>query len=979
MKPLTLNLLAAAIASACAMLPQPASAAHFPLLFSRDAAATDGIPAGEVREQMQGIAQVRLRGDATASFVGRARYRLREDGDVELHQGSVTVATGDAGNVIRVHMPQGVVGEVAGRGAVASFSVAGGESRGHVLEGGARIGGKAFAAQQFWKAGANGRVERVIAMGAQATPDAGGEAVSSLREGGAVAAAIHGFPTGFADALAASGAAAELVDAARRAQASAANPSLASFPSGDYALLVAHAARLSAPYGDAAFPGASADIVRSYLRYLADGGSGAEFLTVYARLMTQYVDLVRSGADPASFAGASQADILAFLSYQQRVNGFAALGADNRVLLEAYLTFLRAGGLPSAFVSGYTDLVTAYFQYLRGGGRPTDFAGATQDTLKAYLEFLSGSNLLVRLPAGDQALLQAYLASLRAGGSGFDFGAHYGEALIVFRAFLEAGHAPSDYTTLDLATLRNYMATLDATGLLELYLGESAGFYRELLAYLNAGGAIDLFPGLPSHAWPQYADALRAFHAYLADGGLPADYGALDGDTLLRYLRLLIESGRLEALLGDQAAFLRSYYEYIVAGHPAELFPQLPVYARYEEALRAYYAWLMAGGKPSDYTALTLAQIRAYIEALERAGLFALRFEGDIQTFLRNYYAWLASGGDPDLFADLPHDPPPPVAGKVQISTAMNMPGYIGKNYASSTTSPEDLSVDGNKVPNGSIPGGDFSIPAGATAHEVKNTDHIHIGRLTNATFARHNGSYALGPNQGLHYGYVSPLANIPTSGVVNYTLVGATNPTWSSGALSPGNFEGRLAIAFGASEYRVAIQGQITMPGDTYYTFSTPGGVDAVATQGTAQGNQYAFGWVPMSMTGTGRACSAGASCGLETNYQLGGEGGAGLTLTYLSYSDNNADDAFAGAVGFHKGSAPAAITSQALQTPVALTAPVTPSAGWQRWQGPTPHAALQPVVTRADAVHGSVSADATDARDRLERLFNGGIQFQP
>ena len=97
MKPLTLNLLAAAIASACAMLPQPASAAHFPLLFSRDAAATDGIPAGEVREQMQGIAQVRLRGDATASFVGRARYRLREDGDVELHQGSVTVATGDAG------------------------------------------------------------------------------------------------------------------------------------------------------------------------------------------------------------------------------------------------------------------------------------------------------------------------------------------------------------------------------------------------------------------------------------------------------------------------------------------------------------------------------------------------------------------------------------------------------------------------------------------------------------------------------------------------------------------------------------------------------------------------------------------------------------------------------------------------------------------------------------------------------------------
>ncbi|GAB1407108.1 hypothetical protein MASR1M8_10270 [Thermomonas brevis] len=258
------------------------------------------------------------------------------------------------------------------------------------------------------------------------------------------------------------------------------------------------------------------------------------------------------------------------------------------------------------------------------------------------------------------------------------------------------------------------------------------------------------------------------------------------------------------------------------------------------------------------------------------------------------------------MFASLPQPPlTPPVSGKVQISTAMNMPGYVGKNYASSTASAETVSVDGNQVPNGMIPGGDFSIPSGATAHEVKNTDYIHVGRLTNATFVRHNGSYALGPNQGLHYGFVPELSNIPTSGTVNYKVAGATRPTWSSGALAPGYFEGRLAIAFGSSEFRVAIQGQVTMPGDANYTFSTPGGVAAVATQGTAQGNQYAFGWVPMDLVGTGRACSAGASCGLETNFQLGGDGGTGLTLTYLSWSNNAADDAFAGAVGFHKDSA--------------------------------------------------------------------------
>ena len=444
------------------------------------------------------------------------------------------------------------------------------------------------------------------------------------------------------------------------------------------------------------------------------------------------------------------------------------------------------------------------------------------------------------------------------------------------------------------------------SGQLQALLGDRAEFLLAYYRHIAAGHAPDLVPQLP--AFGRYAGQLRDYYAYLAGGGLPAGYTALDSDTLLLYQRPFIASGQLQALLGDRAEFLLAYYQYIAAGHAPDLFPRLPAFNGYEEALRAYYAYLMAGGKPSAYTALPLEQIRAYIDALERSGLLGPRFGGDIAVFLRDYHAWLAAGGNPDLFASLPQSPStPPLTGKVQISTAMNMPGYVGKNYASSTASAETVSVDGNQVPNGLIPGGggDFSIPAGATAHEVKNTDYIHVGRLTNATFVRHNGNYALGPNQGLHYGFVPELSNIPTSGVVNYKVAGATRPTWSSGALDPGYFEGRLAIAFGSSEYRVAIQGQVTMPGDANYTFSTPGGVAAVATKGTAQGNQYAFGWVPMDLVGTGRACSAGASCGLETNFQLGGNGGTGLTLTYLSWSDNAADDAFAGAVGFHKDSA--------------------------------------------------------------------------
>src|SRR5690606_10651676 len=118
-------------------------------------------------------------------------------------------------------------------------------------------------------------------------------------------------------------------------------------------LLVSYAAQLQGAYGAPAFPGAGPDIIRAYLGYLSSGGQGQNFLAAYADVLAQYLDLLRAGAVPSSFEGASLADLNAFVAYTGRTSGFGDLSAQNRALIEAYLAFLAQGGNPDLFVRSY--------------------------------------------------------------------------------------------------------------------------------------------------------------------------------------------------------------------------------------------------------------------------------------------------------------------------------------------------------------------------------------------------------------------------------------------------------------------------------------------------------------------------------------------------------------------------------------------------------------------------------------------------
>lgn len=635
---------------------------------------------GERVTQGSGVTQIRLSNGAMLSFVEGAEFQLRPDGTVDLFKGNVTVTgAGTSDTVVRLGGEGS--GKISGTGSSGSFSVgtdANGRTRatGRVLTGLATIANgretKRFNAGQAWEV-ANGHprlaTSAPVAPVPQMTPQrqqqlaehtptppstpAAETQVAAISNGGPIAAAENGVPVVLGEALAAAGASGDIVSSGQRIEAAVANPSLETFPSNDLAALVAYAARLESLYGGQPFSQAQADVIRAYLNYLSSGQSQAQFLTVYAGLMVQFLDLVRSGAAPSSFSGTSLADINAFISYRSRTDGFAALSSQNRVLVDAYLAFVLGGGNADQFVARYTSLTSAYFAFIRGGGDPLAFQGATQATLSAYITFLNQSGLLVRLADGDRALLQAYLAN---GGTAFI--QQYRVALTAYFAYLQSGQLPSAYPAVDAATLRQYLETLQATGLFDQVLGAQAAFYAQYLAYLKQGGTIDGWQGLPANVFAGYAQALASYQAYLAAGGVPSAYTALDPAVLRQYLDALSAAGALDRFLGAQATFYAQYLAYLASGGTIDGWQGLPfnVFTGYATALQAYYAFLQNGGLPSAYTALTQDEIRQYLAALSAVGANEA-FLGQLASFYSAFFTYLANGGNPDLYTGMPKPP----------------------------------------------------------------------------------------------------------------------------------------------------------------------------------------------------------------------------------------------------------------------------------------------------------------------------------
>lgn len=846
---------------------------------------------GERVSQTSGVMQLRLPSGAMLSFVEGAEFQLRPDGSVDLFKGNVTVAGAAKGDTLVRLADQGTA-KITGSGSSGSFSV--GTDRngkpmatGRVLTGLAAIANgreeKRFLAGQAWEV-ANGHPRlamsapvapspRPVLAKAPVTPSPVEPAVVPITSGGPAAAAQNGVPVVLGEALAAAGAAGDIVSAGQRIEAAVTNPTLETFPSGDLAALVGYAAQIERLYGGTPFDQAQADIIRAYLGYLANGGSQAQFLSVYAGFMVQFLDLVRSGAAPSSFSGTTLADINAFLSYQSRSDALSGLSSQNRVLVDAYLAFIQQGGNADLFASRYTSLTAAYFAFLRSGGDPLAFEGATQETLNAYIAFLNQSGLLAQLAEADRTLLQAYLAN---GGAAFI--AQYRTALDAYFAYLSSGNLPSEYAAINPAVLRQYLETLQSSGLFAQVLGDRAEFFASYLAYLKQGGTIDGWQGLPANTYASYADALSAYAAYLQAGGVPSAYSGADLALLQQYLKALIDSGKLGSLLAGQAEFLSAYYAYLAGGGSADGYAGLPVYANYVSALEAYYAYLAAGGTPSAYTALTQAQILAYLKALTDSGVLASLFSGETLAFIEDFYLYLANGGNPDQFAGLPGG-----GGGGGGGTPQEPVAYVANAEATLIANPVTADVDtAGKITrlrfthNGSAL--DFNY-ASNPSNEAKEFGHFGDD-VAWTRYLDNTANDAINFNSHLLTG--TPSATIPASGKIDYRLVGGTAPTdFHAPEGEIGTFTGSLAVAFGSAP-AVGLAMDV-VAGSRSWHVQTAGGSADPSNGGLLIGTDRSFAGTSANLTTTstsGGGCSA--TCATSLNGNLFGQDAAYAAFVY-------------------------------------------------------------------------------------------------
>jgi hypothetical protein len=149
---------------------------------------------------------------------------------------------------------------------------------------------------------------------------------------------------------------------------------------------------------------------------------------------------------------------------------------------------------------------------------------------------------------------------------------------------------------------------------------------------------------------------------------------------------------------------------------------------------------------------------------------------------------------------------------------------------------------------------------AGGTLWKSDNGTHAEFGTDGILAWGRWTGNVtaqgvaqSYSANQGMHYVIGTPTAVMPTGGSANYSLIGATRPTYASGLLGPGTFSGSLNVTFGATP-TVGVSYTVVMPDVTY----------VVNQSGAFSGNAFAF-------TATG-SFSSGAFIGTSSTACTGG-----------------------------------------------------------------------------------------------------------
>jgi hypothetical protein len=163
-------------------------------------------------------------------------------------------------------------------------------------------------------------------------------------------------------------------------------------------------------------------------------------------------------------------------------------------------------------------------------------------------------------------------------------------------------------------------------------------------------------------------------------------------------------------------------------------------------------------------------------------------------------------------------------------------------------------------------------------------------GSVTGTIVTGVNQNVTLTANQGHHFalGALTPEANLPTTGIATFSLIGATKPTFGDGASAPGTFNGSAAVQWGGAtaNTRVGVNFTVAMPGDATYSIVSTGGLANPAASdirliGTAQGGPSQFSG-SAATSSSGRACAGSATCFTDVNGFFAGPNAERLGVSY-------------------------------------------------------------------------------------------------
>ncbi len=291
----------------------------------------------------------------------------------------------------------------------------------------------------------------------------------------------------------------------------------------------------------------------------------------------------------------------------------AAAGASSDIIAAARRIEAVAGNpVLDTFPSGDFALLVAAAARLEGSYGGSPFPQARADIIRTYLRFLAGGGARSEFLTAYSGFVVGYLDLLRAGGLPASFG----------------GSSPAD--------IEAYLAYIRRTGALGSLAARDQVLAEAYLAFLAGGGNRDSFAA-------SFTGLTTAYFAFVRGGGDPAAFTGASEAALAQTIAFLRDSGLAAQLSAADRALIDAF---LVNGG-------LAFAAQYDAALSDYFAFLASGRRPSDYTAMDAATLRAYLETLATTGLLETVL-GERSGFYADYLAFLRAGGDADAFAGLP-------------------------------------------------------------------------------------------------------------------------------------------------------------------------------------------------------------------------------------------------------------------------------------------------------------------------------------